>query len=176
MTHLLRTLLFSILALFGFTAHAASITPANPVITHGTVYRVIDGDTYVVNLDDDAAYERFKAAAGKDQRRNRYLDDRFNSIRVRLANIDTPESVHSNPKMNTQAGRDASAAVKRLIEGKRVKVSCHDWGRYGRSICNVEVAGSDVGLWLINQGHSEYIARWGKNPYLHREYTKASSR
>lgn len=172
MKPLLRRLLIALAGLLAFPFHSHAITPSSPVITQGTVYRVIDGDTYVVNVDD-AAFARFQAAAGKDQRRNRYLDPRFNSIRVRLANVDTPESVHANPKMNTQAGRDASAAVKRLIEGKQVEVRCHDWGQYGRSICNVLLGGSDVGLWLIQQGHSEYVSRWGKNPYMHREYTQA---
>lgn len=163
-------------AVISFPVLASPISPSDPAIGSGVVYRVVDGDTYVVNLDDPELFQRFISAAGKDRGRLRYLDERFQSIRVRLANINTPESVHSNASQNTREGKAASVQVKRLIEGKPVQVLCHDWGRYGRSICNVRLEGrDDVGLWLIENGYSQYVTKWGKNPYLHVEYTQANS-
>ncbi len=162
-------------AAIAFPAMASPITPSYPAIGTAVVYRVVDGDTFVVNLDDPALFQRFTSAAGSDRGRLRYLDERFQSIRVRLANVDTPESVHSNKALNTAEGKAISLEVKRMIEGKPVQVLCHDWDRYGRSICSVRLAGNqDLGLWLIQSGYSPYVTRWGKNPYLHTEYSRAS--
>jgi len=163
---------FSVEAVFAFEP----ISPRNPAIGMGTVQRVIDGDTFVVNLHSQQVFDRFAADAIGNDRRERHTNSRFNSIRVRLANIDTAESVHANPERNTRQGSQVSREVKAMLEGKDVRVLCHDWGRYGRSICNVQlngVASGDVGLWLIQSGYSPYVTRWGRNPYLHNEYQQA---
>jgi len=157
---------------------SGSISPTHPAIGAGVVHRVIDGDTYDVNLDSPDLFSRFVSDAAGDRGRQRYLNERHRSIRVRLANVDTPESVHANAQRNSREGAEISAQVKLMIEGKPVRVLCHDWGRYGRSICNVQIDGvpaGDVGLWLIQQGYSPYVTRWGRNPYLHREYQQAQA-
>jgi len=151
------------------------ITTSSPVIGTGTVYRVVDGDTYVVNIDDAGVFSRFVNDATGNRGRQRYLDQAHQSIRVRLANIDTAESVHADTARNNAAGREASDTVKRRLQGQKVKVLCHGWGRYGRSICNVQLNGNaagDMGLWLIQEGYSQYVTRWGANPYLHQQYSQ----
>lgn len=143
----------------------------------GTVYRVIDADTFVVNLDDAEAYAQLVELANGEQQRTRYLNDRFQSIRVRLANVDTPESVHPDASRNTEEGRRLSTEAKDILEGQPTRVSCFDWGYYGRLICSLEKpSGRDFGEWLIAEGHSPYITRWGRHPYLNLEYRQASER
>lgn len=167
-----------LLVLAAGSANASDrITPSSPVIGTGTVYRVVDGDTYVVNIDDAGVFSRFVDDAAGNRGRQRYLDQAHQSIRVRLANIDTAESVHADPARNSAAGRAASDAVKQRLQGHRVKVLCHGWGRYGRSICNVQLNGNaagDMGLWLIQEGYSQYVTRWGANPYLHQQYMRVA--
>lgn len=145
-----------------------------PVTSHGTVYRVVDADTFIVNVSDSDAYRQLVQEAAGDEDRLRYLNDRFQSIRVRLANVDTPESVHRDESRNTQEGRDLSAQVKALLEGQPTQVTCYDWGHYGRAICTVmKPSGVDLGEWLIANGHSEYITAWGRNPFFDAEYRAA---
>lgn len=108
-----------------------------PVTSTGTVYRVVDADTFIVNLADPSAYQSLVEEAAGDKDRLRHLNDRFSSIRVRLANVDTPESVHSDSSRNTQKGRNLSAQVKGLLEGQPTQVTCYDWGNYGRAICTM---------------------------------------
>lgn len=174
-TNVALAILLIIASVIGMQAHAGPITANEPVLTTGTVYRAIDGDTFIVNLDDAAAFQRFARQAQGHAKRLRYIDHRFSSIRVRLANVDTPESSHPDRSRNTHRGQQVSLEVKQLVEGERVQVRCHDWGDYGRSICNIGTRSvPDLGLYLIEQGHSPYITRWGRNPYLHTEYLGAA--
>jgi endonuclease YncB( thermonuclease family) len=172
-----RVLAGLLVAALALPVSAKSLSGTNPLIGLGTVYRVVDADTFVVNVVDPAIFKRFVEHAGNDKRRLRYLDTRYQSIRIRLANINTPESVHANAARNTVAGKAISQEVKRLIEGETIEFRCHDWGNYGRSICNVglqsRTGSQDLGQWLIGRGYSEYVTRWGKNPYYHDQYVAA---
>jgi endonuclease YncB( thermonuclease family) len=71
------------------------------VTSHGTIYRVIDADTLMVNISDNDVYHQLVREAAGDEDRLRYFNDRFQSIRIRLANVDTPESVHRDKSRNT---------------------------------------------------------------------------
>lgn len=147
----------------------------------GKVYRVIDGDTYIVNLSKKSDFDRLVGLAGGDQKRTRYLDSKFKSMRVRLANVDTPESVHPDASKNTQRGKTISWSVKQALEGKSVVVRCFDWGKHGRAICNVQrsygrtnepIEKGDMGLWLMRAGYSDYVTKYGRNPWLDKQYRK----
>lgn len=168
----LLALTFSLIA-----GNALAVSANNPVIAQGVVHRVIDGDTFVVNLRNPSDFQKFMTAAQGNERRLRYLDTRHNSIRVRLASIDTEESVHANADRNSAKGKETSRQVKQLIEKRNVVVTCYDWGRYGRSICNLEFdlngQRTDLGEWLILNGHSRYVTAWGRNPFMHDRYLRA---
>ena len=146
------------------------------VTSTGVVYRVIDADTMVVNLSDPSAYRQMVALSEDDPDRTRYLNDRFESIRVRLANVDTPESVHPDASRNTAEGRQLSEMAKTMLEGQPTRVTCFDWGDFGRAICSLEKpSGRDFGEWLISEGHSPYVTRWGRHPYLDEMYRNAAN-
>lgn len=84
------------------------------------VIRVVDGDTFVINVDDE-------------------------DVKVRLIGVDTPESVASDEyleetgKENTQAGEDASAFTKSLIENTTVylEFDASTEDQYGRLLAYV---------------------------------------
>lgn len=141
------------------------------VTSMGTVYRVVDADTFVVNLDDPSAYRQLVQESNGEPQRLRYLNDDYQSIRVRLANVDAPESVHHDESRNTESGRQLSKRITAAMEGHASRVSCFDWGDYGRAICSMTMPnGDDLGGWLIENGHSDYVTRWGRHPYLDAKY------
>lgn len=75
-----------------------------------TVKRVVDGDTFIINID------------GKDER-------------VRLIGVDTPESVNPDESKNTPEGEEASNITKKLVPENTVvwleydKDMTDDYGR-----------------------------------------------
>lgn len=161
----------SILSLLSLNVSAKELSRAHPVSGYGFVYHVIDGDTFIVNVEDDAVYKKLKSLTkGKNKK---YLQDKFKGFRIRLANTNTAESKHQDESRNTAEGIQASYYTKRLIEKKRVYFNCWGYGKYNRTICSVSLNGQDVGINLIENGYSDYVTYWGEHPYLHEEYEKA---
>lgn len=84
-------------------------------IREATVERVVDGDTLVVNLDNE-------------------------KVKVRLIGVDCPESVHKDKSKNTRAGKLASMFTKDLLP-KNTKVFLEfdkePKDRYGRTLAYV---------------------------------------
>lgn len=174
MARILKTLILTLSLIAALPVSAGMISGDDPVISTGTVYRTIDGDTFLVNMSDRSAYLRIRSEAAGDPDRIRHLNDAYSSIKVRLASVGTPESTHKDPKRNTAEGREVSAIVTKLTEGKYARVSCYDWGVYGRPVCNLGIKDSgswaDVGGWLIQHGFSPYDTYFGRNPFYDSEY------
>jgi micrococcal nuclease len=102
--------------------------PGKPASPSGTVTRVVDGDTIVVE------------GVGK----------------VRLIGVDTPETVHPRKPVKVM-GREAAAATKRLGLGKTVRletdVQTHD--RYGRFLAYVWLPdGTMLNAELVRLGYA----------------------
>lgn len=165
------------LSLLMATTANADFPKDSHVVSKGNVYRVIDGDTYVVNLPK-SKYREMKSYAKGDDRK--YFNDRHNSIRIRLANTDTAESVHKDKRKNTERGKNISSHVTNILEKKDVKVACYDFGKYHRVICNVAFPNKgnmeDMGGYLMSNGLSNYVTYFGKSPYYHEQYKKLSKR
>ena len=64
-----------------------------PVLDEATVVRVVDGDTFVANID------------GQDEK-------------IRLIGVDTPESVNPDESKNTERGKEASENTKSSHRGQ----------------------------------------------------------
>lgn len=162
----------TVLSLESQAAQAGYPTVSSP----GTVYRVIDGDTYIVNMNNPAQYRALYEAADSDPQRERYFNHQYRSIRVRLANADTPESEHADDRRNSLEGKEISALMTQLLEGQPTKLNCYDWGYYGRAICSLTFYnGVDVAEWLISQGYSPYVTRWGRHRYYDERYRQAEA-
>jgi endonuclease YncB( thermonuclease family) len=79
-------------------------------------------------------------------------------VRVRLAEIDTPES-------RQPYGSRAKQALSDLAFGKTARVEVEDTDRYGRTVGRVFVDGTDVNAAMVRQG-----AAW-----VYRQYAKDQS-
>ena len=73
------------------------------------------------------------------------LDGRKQQIKVRLAEIDTPESAQPY-------GTRAKQELSRLAHGKTVTVKVQDIDRYGRTVGRVYVGELDVNAEMIKLG------------------------
>ncbi|HTM68474.1 MAG TPA: thermonuclease family protein [Candidatus Binatia bacterium] len=103
------------------------------------VVRTVDGDTFIV-------------------------DDAGANVRVRIMGINTPET--KDPRKPVECfGREASARLHELIDGKTVRLTADpgqdDRDRYGRLVRYVALPdGTDVGLAMVRDGYAyEYTYR-----------------
>lgn len=94
------------------------------------VGRVIDGDTYEVQVDLGFGV---------------YLSD----IRLRLRGVDTPETWRPTTEAEREHGERASQFVKDLIEQQYIRVRTHRMGIYGRyeaDVAVIDANGTEVDL------------------------------
>ncbi|MEK7591345.1 MAG: S-layer homology domain-containing protein [Patescibacteria group bacterium] len=122
----------------GKTAIAAVILSMSilfPVLTfaegeQGTVTRVVDGDTFKVQLNAEET--------------------------VRIIGIDTPETV--DPRKPVQCfGKEASNKLKELLEGEDVILETNpaeDRDKYDRLLRYVDLDGEDIGAKMIEDGYA----------------------
>ena len=99
----------------------------------GRVVGVSDGDTLALLVPDGASYRQ---------------------VKVRLGEIDTPES-------RQPYGERAKQTLSDLAFGKQARVVVQDTDRYGRTVGRVYVGGTDVNAEMIRQG-----AAWAYRQYL----------
>jgi len=95
------------------------------------VLRVIDGDT--IDIDYQGKRER-----------------------IRLLNVDTPESVHPDRTRNTRMGKQASDYTKKRLSGKYISLEFDGdkRGKYGRLLAYVGLDKNNFNLELVQKGWS----------------------
>ena len=98
------------------------------------VVRVVDGDTIIVNIDN-------------------------NETRVRLIGVNTPESVHPDETKNTEEGKTASDFTKNLLKNKKVylEYDVDEEDDYNRTLAYVYLDDklTMVNKLLIEKGYAE---------------------
>jgi len=122
------------------------------------VKRVVDGDTLVI------------LNAGREER-------------IRMLNVDTPESVHPEAKKNTLMGRRASDFTKRELENRQVRIEeasaetevGDEKDRYGRVLAYVLVDGENFNVRLVREGYSFYETKYGKSRRYDHEFKLAEA-
>lgn len=164
--------LFSVVALLFAVVMTALVPVSASEIVRGTgmVNYVIDGDTMDIRVPVEVREELVRRGLVDE----RHVSDRFGTFRVRLAFIDTEESVHEDESRNSEAGDASSEYVKSLILRQPTEFTCFRKGRYGRAVCSLafnEIG--DLGIHLIEQGHSPYVTAFGRHPHLDAEYRQA---
>lgn len=92
------------------------------------VVHVDDGDTVV-------------ARRGGDER-----------LRVRLANIDAPETNHGRCRPGQPFSDVARKRLEGLVGGRTVRLLCYDQDRYGRAICDIDLGGTTASRTLVAEG------------------------
>ena len=116
---------------FGFLALLAG--PLLAAEYTGRVVAISDGDTLTLLVPDGAS---------------------FKQVKVRLGEIDTPES-------RQPYGNRARQALSDLAFNQQARVVVQDTDRYGRTVGRVYVGGVDVNAEMIRQG-----AAWAYRQYL----------
>ena len=120
-----------ILWLYGFLALLAG--PLLAAEYTGRVVGVQDGDTLTLLVPDGTS---------------------FKQVKVRLGEIDTPES-------RQPYGQRAKQALSDLAFNQQARVVVQDTDRYGRTVGRVYVGGTDVNAEMVKQG-----AAWAYHQYL----------
>ena len=124
----------------GLVETLPGVAPPKDIVV-GRVKRVVDGDTVVVE------------SAGAEEK-------------VRLLNVDSPESVHADPKRNTELGRLASEFTRQRLENAQVRLESNHqeaFDKYGRRLAYLLVDGQNFNVELVRQGWSEYVTKYGKS-------------
>ena len=82
--------------------------------------------------------------------------------RVRLIGVDTPETVHPSKPVEF-FGKEASAFIRRMVEGKKVRLE-YDWQRidkYGRTLAYVYLEdGTFLNAEIIKQGYGHAYTKY----------------
>jgi endonuclease YncB( thermonuclease family) len=95
--------------------------------------------------------------------------------RVRLHGVDAPESRQSCERGGAPwpCGTEATAALRRFLDGREVRCAALDRDRYGRVVARCRAGEEDLGAWLVRRGLAvaytdfswrylpqEWLARW----------------
>ena len=103
-------------------------------VVHGTLIRVIDGDTVVADLD--LGWKTW-----------------LRDVSIRLAGINAPE-LHADDEVTRTAARASRDALV-LYEGAPITVTSHKLDKYGRVLANVVVdSNTDLSQLQLNSGRA----------------------
>jgi len=112
-----------------------------------SVSKVIDGDSLWLR------------PAGKDK-----------PVEVRLQDIDAPEICQA-------WGRQAREALEGLVANKTLVVQPRAHDAYGRLLVVLSIDGTNVGSWMVTEGHAWSIrTKWDRGPLVKEERVAASLR
>ena len=114
---------------------AAQVAAASAAEIAGRVVGITDGDTLTL------------------------LDEARRQVRVRLAEIDTPER-------RQPYGDRARQALSDLAFGKAVRVDVQDTDRYGRAIGRVRKGAVDVNAEMVRRGAAWVYRQYSRDPSL----------
>ncbi len=98
--------------------------------------------------------------------------------KIRLLNVDTPESVHPKKSRNTKMGAKASDYTKKRLTGKSISLEFDGKkrGRYGRLLAYVFLDKNNFNLELVQKGWSPYYTKYGKSSFYHARFSAAQTR
>jgi endonuclease YncB( thermonuclease family) len=131
--------LFGLLAVFAGPLLATELT--------GKVVGISDGDTLTLLVPDGTS---------------------FKQVRVRLAEIDTPES-------RQPYGNRAKQALSDLAFNQQARVVVQDTDRYGRTVGRVYVGGVDVNAEMVKQGAAWVYRKYAQDQSLYRLEAEAKT-
>ena len=114
----------------------------------GTVIKVVDGDTVEV-------------------------ETKSKHLKVRVLGIDAPESVHPDQQKNSKAGKESSAFLHLILQGKTVQLwldpVADATDKYARNLRYITCNGLDIGLAMLLLGYAQVYPRFpfaAKEEYL----------
>ena len=77
--------------------------------------------------------------------------------KIRLDRIDAPEA-------QQEYGKESTIALKRMIEGRKVRVDTHGSDRYGRVLGIIYVGTNDINLAMVRYGNAWHYSYHDKTP------------
>lgn len=80
------------------------------------------------------------------------MRDNGEKVKVRLANIDAPESHGGQCRPGQPYAGKSKDAMKKLVLGKQVEFTCSTLDRYDRSVCDLHIDGTTANRELVRQG------------------------
>lgn len=102
-----------------------------------------------------------------------YIDDGDTIIlhpgsqRVRLAEIDAPETDHGPDKPGQPYGNTARAALTAMMPvGSEVKAQCYERDAHGRAVCRVMYQNIDISLEMARLGHAHAYKEYVRDPRI----------
>ncbi len=98
--------------------------------------------------------------------------------KIRMLNVDTPESVHPDPSRNSVMGKKASDYTRCRLSGQSVSLEFESRkrGKYGRLLAYVILDGENYNLELVREGWSPYYTKYGTSAAYHERFTTAQHR
>lgn len=103
------------------------------------------------------------------------LDASNTQHRIRLAQIDAPETAHGKNKPSQPFGNDSKQSLASLTFGKVVTASCGDTDRYGRFVCAISVDGIDVNREQVRRGMAMVYERYATDRTLYNDQKTAQA-
>ncbi len=103
---------------------------------------------------------------------------RVGTVRIRLHGIDAPESAQNCTEASGRTwpcGREATRALRGLVEGRGVRCTVHDTDPYGRAVAVCHVSGTDINAWMVSAGHALAHRRYSRD-YVRQETAARAGR
>jgi micrococcal nuclease len=73
-------------------------------------------------------------------------------LKVRLANIDAPETDHGRCRPSQPWAQQSTQRLKELVHGKTILFRCSQLDRYDRLVCDLHVGGTTANRALVKDG------------------------
>ncbi len=101
----------------------------------------------------------------------------IHGTRVRLFGIDAPESAQTCLNAQGSAyrcGQMAALALSDFIASRPVTCQPQSVDRYGRQIAACQVAGQDLGAWMVQSGYAIAYRQYSTTYVKHEDYARAN--
>jgi micrococcal nuclease len=83
------------------------------------------------------------------------LQNGRDKVKIRLANIDAPESTHTKRetgRVGQPYSENSRAYLALLVKGQEVSAHCFELDRYGRSVCELFLGGKSINDEMVRAG------------------------
>jgi endonuclease YncB( thermonuclease family) len=92
------------------------------------------------------------------------LNEQNQKVKIRLANIDAPETSHGRCRPGQPWSEQSKQFLSDLVKGKFVQLTCSTLDRYDRSVCDIHLGRTtanrllvESGLAWANRAHYSYL-------------------
>lgn len=87
--------------------------------------------------------------------------------RIRLAEIDAPETAHGAKRPGQPYGQAARAALVAIMPvGSDVTARCYERDQHGRAVCRLFIDNIDVSLEMVRLGHAHAYREYVRDPRI----------